>query len=86
MSEIKYLFKCPNCGQIYKLCKLYTGDTYDGYITDYNDVFMVDKYDNVMHQNIYDTKCIKCKEVVPFEPNTKCTYDWVANKVFEIKG
>ena len=90
-SEIAYvlLFKCPNCGKIFKLVSMdepytcFTGQTYTNVYTDFGDKMKVVQIDD----DTYFITTICCNEkVLANGKDLIYTEDWVADKVFTIKG
>lgn len=71
------LLRCKHCGQIYKIVN--TVDS--NFVTDFQDLIPVDKSTNC-------AECIKCKNnfLLQLGDNMIFTEDWVADKVFTIKG
>ena len=67
----KYIVCCTHCGKMFKCDKLE-----HGYVTDFGDVFTPDKYGI--------TTCICCHKEM--DPVVIRTADWIADKVFTIKG
>lgn len=68
----KYILCCESCGKMFKCDK--TND--HTYITDYGDVFTPDKYGNYT--------CICCNNEM--NPTIFRTSDWIADKIFTVKG
>ena len=89
------IFRCPHCGKMYKIvnCEQYNGEldagidyAYNLY-TDFGDTFMVEtiKHDDEYTQGFI--KCIGCNNTAL--TSKRCMIeveDWVADKVFTIKG
>lgn len=89
------IFRCPHCGKMYKIvnCEQYNGelDAGIGYAynlyTDFGDTFVVEmiKYDDKHTQGFI--KCINCNNTSL--TSRRCMIeveDWVADKVFTVKG
>ena len=89
------LFKCPHCGKMYKIvnCEQYNGELDTGIdyaynlYTDFGDTFVVEmiKYDDKHTQGFI--KCINCNNTSL--TSRRCMIeveDWVADKVFTVKG
>lgn len=89
------IFRCPHCGKMYKIvnCEQYNGEldagidyAYNLY-TDFGDTFVVEmiKHDDKYTQGFI--KCISCNNTAL--TSKRCMIeveDWVADKVFTIKG
>lgn len=75
-----YLFHCPECHTIFKCKPFHTNDDMELYSTDYNDIILVLHSPDGRHL----WECPKCNNVVN-QNNTTCA-DWVAEKVFTVKG
>lgn len=89
------IFRCPHCGKMYKIvnCEQYNGEldagidyAYNLY-TDFGDTFVVEmiKHDDKHIQGFI--KCINCNNTAL--TGKRCMIeveDWVAEKVFTIKG
>ena len=89
------IFRCPHCGKMYKIvnCEQYNGEldagmdyAYNLY-TDFGDTFVVEmiKYDDKHTQGFI--KCINCNNTSL--TSRRCMIeveDWVADKVFTVKG
>lgn len=89
------IFRCPHCGKMYKIvnCEQNNGEldagidyAYNLY-TDFGDTFVVEmiKHDDKYEQGFI--KCINCNNTAL--TSKRCMIeveDWVADKVFTIKG
>ena len=64
------LFRCENCGQIYKV-KIFNNEL----ITDFGDIMKI--YNN-------EVMCLKC--YTPTKLDIIECEDWVADRLFQVKG
>lgn len=82
------LFKCPNCGKIFKLVSMdepycFAGQTYTNVYTDFGDKMKVVQIDD---DTAFVTTICCNEKVLAYGKDLIYTEDWVAEKVFTIKG